>query len=373
MDRFGLVIVALLAGLALAACQPAPAVDVRPAPAATSQPAPTATLAAPTPTATRVVQATAAPAGTAAPATGGRNPFGVQGGTDSLSLDKRLAVAKTLGAAYFRPADVYLDQWHGACADCAAVGQSGLKIVLGIRSSSNPAVAVKAPANLAAFQRMVNSIFDQYRPEIVFVEHEEARFDQPLAPLPTDYTAELKAVCDVAHSRRIKCATGGLGTAQLVSLVWAQYMERDSGTACAFARRVLDPQAAGSYCAARTLAQLTAKAQGDVNRGRVFLHAYKDAGADYAALNWALADPQALGEAVAYVESASGLPAVVKELAASDAAEVAPLAQKALDLNLGYAVWIGADAGALRALTNADGSLRPAGRAFQEFVQARFK
>jgi hypothetical protein len=368
MSRLSIVITGLLAAFALAACQPAPANDGKPASAATSRPVPTATLAAPTPTATRVVQATAAPVGTAAPATGGRNPFGIQGGTDSLALDRRVTVAKSLGAAYFRPADVYLDQWHGACADCAAIGQSGLKVVLGIRETSNAATAIKAPADLAAFQRMVNSIFDQYRPEVVFVEHEEARFDQPLAPLPTDYTAELKAVCDVAHSRRIKCATGGLGTSQLVSLVWAQYMDRDSGTACAFARRALDAQAAGSYCAARALAQLETKAQGDVNRGRVFLQAYKDAGADYVGLNWSLADPQALGEAVAYVQAASGLPAVVKEFAAADAAGVAPL-----DLNLAYAGWIGADAGALRALTNADGSLRATGKAYQDFVQARFK
>ncbi len=362
--------------LAVAACQPAPAGDGKPAPTATRNSAPTETPAPPTPTATRVVQATAAPVGgTAVPAPVGHNPFGVQGGLESLTVARRLSAAKNLGAAYFRPADVYLDQWRGLCADCAAIGQSGLKVVLGIRAGSKPSTAIKPADDPAAFRRAVNAIFDQYRPELVFVEHEEARWDQALAPLPTDYTAELKAVCDVAHGRQIKCATGGIGTAQMVSLLWANYMERNSGTACAFAQRVLDAPSASAYCSARSVAQLAAKAQGDVNRGRVFVQAYKDAGADFVGLDWSLADPQALGEAVAYVQAASGLPVVVKELAlAGDAAaDVTPLLQKALDLHLAYVVWIGSDAGALRALTNADGSLRPTGNAFQDFVQSRFK
>ena len=378
------IIAALILVLALAACLPAPADVSAPSPVAS----PTATVARtipetpglPTPTATRVVRSTPAPAqtvsGTPTPTRASQNPFGLMIGPDALGLDRRLALAKSLGGAYFRPVDLFVDQWRGVCADCPAIERSGLKALLTVRANGTPQTATKPPTDHDAFKRSILDIIDKQRLEVLVVENEELSVENFYAGLPHEYAAELKTACEAAHLRRIKCTNGGLVSGDVVLLVWAHYAEKyNPSYACAYVQRTLDAQTAGTLCNARRITQLPPKLQGSVNRARAFLPLYKMSGADYLNFHWYVADAQALEEAVTYLRQATGLPVISNEMGqqTDNAAIVQPLLQKALDLGLPYVIWYSVDAPKARGLNNPDGSLRATGKMFQEFMQARFK
>jgi hypothetical protein len=127
-------------------------------------------------------------------------------------------------------------------------------------------------------------------------------------------------------------------------------------------------------CNARAIGQLPKALQDDLIRGRALLKDYAGTGADYLNFHWYVPDADALGEAVAYLRTASSLPVMSNEIGQqSDNADTAPLLlQKALDLGLPYVIWYSVDSPRAHALTNADGSLRPAGDAFKAFMQTRF-
>ena len=374
------IVTALLSGLVIG-CGAVPQSTAEPV-RTPIRPVPSETAAPPTPTATLVVRGTVAvgqiaPRGTSTPGTAGRNPFALSVGPDTLTMERRAALAKSLGAAYYRVGDIAVDQWRGSCADCPALEKAALKAAVSIRANGGAQAASKPPTDLAAFARSVADIVDKTKPELLFVEHDDASFDfVSYAGLPHEYAAELKAACEAAHGLRIKCATGGIASGQIAPLLWMHYMEKyNAGVACAFVQRVLDPSVAGQMCSARALEQLPPKMQGDVNRGKSFLPLYRENGADYVSLNWELTDEKALEEAVTYLRAATNLPVVVKEvrLGADNPAAVSSLMQKTLDLGIAYAGWHSVDGTKSRALTNPDGSLRSTGKAFQEFVQTRFK
>ena len=127
-------------------------------------------------------------------------------------------------------------------------------------------------------------------------------------------------------------------------------------------------------CNARALGQLPKTLQDDLSRGRALLKVYPGTGADYLNFHWYVPDADALAEAVAYLRTATSLPVMSNEIGQqSDSADTpALLLQKALDLGLPYVIWYSVDSPKAHALTNADGSLRPAGDAFKSFMQTRF-
>lgn len=346
---------------------------------------PTETPAPPTPTATRVVvpgtpapaslQPAASPAatrGTAAPQTSARNVFGVQAGPDSWSIERRITVARTLGASFYRPADVIIDQWRNSCIECPSLASSGFRVVLGVRATQTTA---RRLTDVALFQRSLAGIIDQYHPEIVFIEHDESRTDNS-AFMAIDYTAELKAACETAHNRRIKCANGGMAGQQALMALWAdKYEQSGSGAACQYAQKAMDAATATTLCGTRSLDKLSAQMQTDISRGRAFLAGYKEAGADFVSLLWNLNDAGVMADVAAYARTVTGLPVVIKELSltADNAPVVSAWLQKAVDLGLSAAIWGGPEAGKPGALINSDGSQRTNGRAFQEFIQTRLK
>lgn len=369
------------------ACAPTPTPAVTPLPAATPIRFPTATpdVAAltPSPTATLVVRITpAASQGTpSTPATPtpkpiGQNPFGLMLGPDSLGIEKRVALVKSLGGVYFRPWDVIVDEWRGACAECAAIEASGLKVLLTVRANGGAQTPTSPPKDLNAYSRTLAQILDRRRPEVLVVENEENSAQFFYTGTPSQYGDELKAACQVAHSKGIKCANGGLVSGEVVLLVWANYLEKNlAANGCGFARRALETQQAQMLCNARALDQLPPLIQDDLAKGKALVQAYKAAGVDYVNFHWYVPDPGALEEAVAFLQTATGLKAITNEMGqqSDNVGAVAPLLQKVLDLGLPYAIWYSVDAPRARALNNPDGSLRPTGEAFKAFMQTRFR
>ena len=316
---------------------------------------------------------TAAPPG----ADSGANLFGLLLGADSIDDQYRVELAKALGAAYFRPWYVNVEAWSGACYDvaCDLGPNAGLKLILTARNNVGeaPPFATTPPKDGAAYRRNLSEILTRYHPEVLVVENEEDAA-QYWAGTPEQYGALLKAACQVAHEQKTPCANGGLSSKTTALLVWADYIEHQQITeACSFVQRTSAVLAA-DLCRFTALEHLSDEDKAAVNTGRKLLDIYKSSGQDYLNFHWYVPDKSAFSEAVNYLRRMTNLPVMSNEIGQTDQSPeaVQKLLSAAADLKLAYAVWFSLDRDPVQALQNADGSLRPNGQAFREFMQAHF-
>ncbi len=306
------------------------------------------------------------------------NPFGLLLGADGLDDQYRVNLAKALGVSYFRPWYVTVETWNGACYDlaCDLGPNAGLKLILTVRNNvaALPPFATTPPQDGAAYRRNLAEILTRYHPEVLVVENEEDSA-QYWAGTPEQYGTLLKAACQVAHDQKTPCANGGLSTKTTALLVWADYIEHQQATeACNFVQKtsaVLAPD----LCRFTAIDHLGDEDKAALDTGRKLLEIYKASGQDYLNFHWYIADNNALSEAVNYLRRAVNLPVMSNELGQWDQSPeaVQKLLSAASDLRLAYAIWFSLDRDPAQALQNADGSLRPNGQAFRDFMQAHYK
>ncbi len=305
------------------------------------------------------------------------NPFGLMIDLDPSS--QRVPFALEMGVAYFRPWDVTVEDWNGSCSDhaCEAAQSAGLGLILTVRNNGKggpPAMPTTPAKDIAAYQRTIGEILDAIRPVMLVVENEETSTIF-WAGTPEEYEMELRAACEEAQKRNIPCANGGM-VSEVVGLVtWAHYVELGQHEkACDFARRALIHGEAEEFCGYRSLDQLPERAADALTEARQYLEIYPRAGADFVNFHWYSGDAAALAEAVAYLEEVTGLPAISNEFGLREQNYEATYAilQAFVDLDIPYAVYFSLDRMAV-ALTDSDGSLRPNGEAFRDFMQEYFK
>jgi hypothetical protein len=321
---------------------------------------------------------------TTAAAIANPNPFGI---LISLSSSERQNMVKSLGVTYFRPDQaIVVDQWDGTCAQCDAAMQMGLKLILTVRANGGKQDASGAPQDMAAYQKTVGNILDKYHTDVLIVENEENSTNF-YTSAPEQYGAELKAACQVAHSKGIKCANGGMVSNDVALLAWENYFGQGaSQQACDFARRALEPNQTQTACGIKTLDQLPPQEKETLSKDKAFLQQYKSSGADYMNFHWYIADANALAEAAAFLQSAVGLPLMTNEMGQQDdsPATVTNLLTQAVELKLPYVIWFSIDPTDKTAnnankkliptaLNNTDSTLRPTGEAFKAFIQAHFR
>lgn len=374
------IILLLFIVLLLGGCQQNRAViiEVAPADRVTDQPIVNQPAAAlPTALPTLLPPVASPPAVAPLPGASGANPFGLLLGADGIDDQYRVELAKALGVSYFRPWYVNVEAWNGACYDlaCALGPQAGLKLILTARNNVGAAApfATTPPQDGAAYRRNLSEILTLYQPEVLVVENEEDSA-QYWNGTPEQYGALLKAACQVAHDQKTACANGGLSSKTTALLVWAAYIEQQQITeACSFVQRagaVLAPD----LCRFTAIEHLSAEDKSALKIGRQLLEIYPSSGQDYLNFHWYVPDKNALSEAVNYLRRATNLPVMSNELGQNDQSPeaVQKLLSAAADLKLAYAVWFSLDRDPAQALQNEDGSLRPNGQAFRQFMQAHF-
>jgi hypothetical protein len=160
------------------------------------------------------------PAAALAVAGAAENPFGVMLPSRLVRSKEGIQLARELGAVYLRPDSVFLEGRPAVCGVCDAARSRGLRLVLTVRN--NGPQATTPPADLESYQRAVAAVLDQYRPAILVVENEEnsALFYRGT---PEAYASQLKAACEAAHRKGIRCTNGGLVSAL------AAYLQARSG------------------------------------------------------------------------------------------------------------------------------------------------
>jgi hypothetical protein len=311
----------------------------------------------------------------------GLMPYGTE-----MTLPDRLALARELGVAYFRPTSALLigREPEQACPECDLVTAAGLKPVVSVRNAP-PGQAPSTPAATAAYGAAVERVGQRYRPALLVVENEE-NSEVFYAGTPAQYVAQLRVACEAAHRAGIPCTNGGLVESLVVILTWADLVERaEPQAACAFVQGVADERLAGALCAATSPAEAPARVRDQLAQGRELLAAYRQLAAegllDYVNFHWyhlhaaRRASAAPLRTAVTYLAAAVQAPLLSNEIGQFDEApeSVEVLLREAARLQLPLIVWFSQDVSALgsraRALTEPDGSLRPNGAAFARFVR----
>ncbi len=315
--------------------------------------------------ATLLLLATVAGAATAQRPDAGADPIGLMLAAPGLTQPQRIQLAHSLGAAYYRPASaIFLDRWSGRCAECTLATQAGLALVLSVSTGRTGRSPARPPADLLAYRAQLANVLARVRPAVLSVENEEnSRLFY--AGTPEEYGVELRAACDVAHARGIRCTNGGLVSKLVALLVYDDFLRGgQADRARAFARRVFTPAELGALDRPLAREQL--------ERGRRLVAEYRAAPVDYVNFHWYIADPAALGEAVAYLRRVTGKPVMTNEIGQQDldAGTVRALLSAVIELKLPIAVWYSIDSPLARALMAPSGALRPAGEAFREFMRS---
>ena len=297
-----------------------------------------------------------------------QNPFGVMLPSQLVRSSEGMKVAKELGAVYFRPTSIFLDQWDGTCSECDIALNAGLQLVLTVRN--NGPSATVPPSDLAAYQRILNQVLNRYQPVVLAVENEE-NSSLFYTGTPEQYAAELKAACEVAHQKNIPCTNGGLVGTLVALLVYDHYLEAGQPEK---AKDFADRAFTGFKPDLRPKLN-SPEAKKQITKGKALLSAYRTAGADFVNFHWYFADTQALEEAVDYLKKQTGLPVITNEVGqqTDNPNQTTEVMEKIVKLNFPIAVWFGLDGPKARGLVNQDGSLRPTGQAFKRFIQQNFK
>jgi len=295
----------------------------------------------------------------------GRNPFGLMLPSRLVRSSQGMQIAKALGVVYYRPSAIFLDEWNGTSPECDIALKAGLQLVLTVRNNGR-GQATSPPSDLAAYQRTLSQVLDKYRPAVLVVENEEnsALF---YTGTPEEYAAQLKAACQVAHQKGIPCTNGGPVSFLVALLVYDHYLKSGQTAAAQdFATR--------AFTAMERQLLNSPKAKEQIRKGKALLASYRAAGADYVNFHWYIADPQALGEAVAYLKAQTGLPVITNEIGqhSDDPNQTTAIMGKVVELGLPIGVWFSVDAPKAQGLVNMDGTLRPTGQAFQRFIQQNF-
>jgi hypothetical protein len=292
-------------------------------------------------------------------------------------------MVKSLGVTYFRPDQAIVAQvWDGTCSSCDRALQLGLKLILTVRANGGRQDASSAPTDMTAYAKSVGAILDKYHTDVLVVENEE-NSENFYTSAPDQYGVELQAACQVAHSKGVKCANGGMVSDDVALATWENYFRLNAiAQACDFAKRTLESNQAQIACGIKTLDQLPAREKETLNKNRAFLQQYKSTGADYMNFHWYIPDAIALAETAAFLRAFVGLPLMSNEMGQQDTSPltVTSLMSEVLELKMPYAIWFSIDPADKApnnpnkkliptALNNQESSLRPTGDAFKAFIQ----
>lgn len=294
------------------------------------------------------------------------NPFGLMLGAKGLSLSKRFSIIKDLGAVYFRPNSVFVESWNGFNEECESAEKAGLKLILTVRDNGGKMQPTFPPEDLQVYKQKVGEILDKYRPLILAVENEE-NSKIFYTGTPEQYNLQLKAACEVAHAKGIKCTNGGMVSSLVALLVYNNYLEiGEFSKAQSFSERAFEPRIRQKLGSAKFTEQ--------VDKGKALLKVYKTAGIDYMNFHWYIPDQVALKEAVEYLKDQTGLPLITNEIGQQNDSPktTRDLMAGVIELGIPYAVWFSIDAPKARALIDPDGSLRSTGEIFKSFINSGY-
>ena len=245
-------------------------------------------------------------------------------------------------------------------------------------------VKTSPPAtDLAAYARAFGQTLDATTPKVVAVENEE------LAPkfysgTPTQYLAQLEAAVKVAHARKVAITNGGIVAGGVVLATWHDFWKQgkrrladDFMKLAMVALRAPNPQKLlndmpTAAAPRKPIFAANPRFATLLQRTERYIAGFRRSRMDYVNFHWYQAGAKPLGQAIRFLEKATGKRAVTNEIGQFDLlpSTVTSILGEVRARHLPYAVWYGADGTASKGLYDkGTGALRPNGIAFRDYVR----
>ena len=317
--------------------------------------------------------------------------LGVMLGNIAGSPQKRIEIAKQLGASWYRPEAVLVGSAVPKCDDCEAANAAGLKLVLVLRNATAAGTASAPIADAAAFQQKVRVVLELYKPAIVVVENEPEDQKKSFAGTAEEYAVEVKAVCEVAHKLNQKCTDGGLSSADIGGLVIDELWKTDHLQAGDFGIKtelvrakaggktlnVLGRSIGGDRDQEIAIEKATdsyiEKHRAEIDRARAFLAAAASGGTDLANFHWYELRPEEISTLLDILGRMNKRPPMTDEVGQREerAFETSENIKVLRDAGVDPIIWNGLDGKDIVGLVDKNGSLKVNGRAFQAAAQKK--
>lgn len=297
--------------------------------------------------------------------------------------ERRIQVAKELGATWYRPAPVLL-AGDGKCDDCEAARNAGLKISLAMRNGAAAGKPSGPVGDVGDFKKRLRVVLEREKPAMLAVE-EEPDDPKKYSGTPDDYRTELVAACEVSHELKIPCSNGGLSSRNVALLVIDQRFKADPIDAANVATttelvRAESPgtnihifnKSVGNVGEKQTPAveatrKYLDKHQQEIDRTRQFVDAINQAHVDRLNFQWYELQPDNLPRVLDSLHQLSKLDLMSDEMGdRSDRAFVVGEKIKvALENYVWPTIWMGTNSNGAQGLVDKNGKLLPRASAFQ--------
>ncbi len=297
---------------------------------------------------------------------------------------RRIDVAKQLGATWYRPASVYLNSVE-KCEDCDAAQAAGLNISLVVRNAAEgkPSAPITNPDD---FKKKLHAVLDHVKPAILVVE-DEPEDQRNFSGTPEEYRTELVAACEVSHSLKIPCTNGGLSSANIGNLVIDQRFAADQLDAVNFGitteltrihtgsrlnvnifNKGLGHDKSADAQLIKGTQEYLDKNKAEIDRTRKFLDAINQARPDRLNFHWYELQPDNVPKVLDTLHELSKLDLMCDEMGQKEqrAFEVGEKIKNALGNYVWPTIWQGTDQkDGIVGLVEKNGKLRPNASAFQ--------
>lgn len=302
---------------------------------------------------------------------------------------KRMQVYKMLGAPYVRHT-LTMQSWNGSNDFYEKLNNAGYKIILNVVATPQGGGPRPFTHDMATYKKKLEEILSVYKPELLVVENEE--YNQTYYNgYMSEYLTILKTAIEVAHSKGVKVCNGGLTGRLLSLLTYFDYRDRGlMSEADDFAKRT---QLASINQVLPNISKIPYLEKGMIGMDTL-IKAYKNLNLDYVNFHWyepmKLRSPKApsaanvdqvdtksIGEVVDFLKRSTGKKIITNEIGQINSSPniVKSVIDKCVSLNMDYIVWYSGDGDDVNdaiGLHNYDGTLRPNGKAFAEYIKQKF-
>jgi hypothetical protein len=317
--------------------------------------------------------------------------LGVMLGNVGGSPQKRIEIAKQLGASWFRPEAVLLGATEPKCEDCEAAHAAGMKLVLVVRNAASTGKSSAPVSDAAVFQAKARSVLERYKPEIVVVENEPEDQKTSFSGTAEEYAIEVKAICEMAHALNLKCTDGGLSSPDMAGVVIDEVWKSDQLQAGDFGIKTEIVRAKGTGHSVNVLgrsvgnnrdeelaiqkatADYLDKHRAEIDRARAFLLAGASGGTDLANFHWYELRPEEISTVLDVLGRLNKRPPMTDEVGQREerAFETGQNIKLLREAGVNPIIWNGLDGKDIVGLVNKNGSLGTNGRAFQSAAQTK--
>lgn len=320
----------------------------------------------------------------------GTNPFGILvNAADGVApgLGKKLSVAKELNVPYVRSTIAL--SGNPNFTEFQGLESNGFKVLLNITSekqmSGGTTQKRTLPTDMKAYKSALSNILEKVKPEIVVIENEEANANYYNVD-PQQYLIQLGNAIETVHSKGLKITNGGITCRILTLLVYEDYYNRGlKKEAQDYASRCMPDGISKDLPGLQYHKALAAQ----VTISRQLVEGYKKLPLDYVNFHWyepvaermlnnnadeiKSVDTKALLESIDYLRRATGKEVITNEIGQLNQSPqiVKQMMQALLESKIPYAIWYSGDGGEGKAVAvnNGDGTLRPYGIAFRDFIK----